>query len=153
MILEPKKIKSATVSFPSQSIYLEVNITILTPEKLDLDILVLKDPIINLDYLPSNFYSGLWGGKKNLKIYLFAVFECMSLGVLLTSKNNFPYTSEHSPQTPMLQIASLCIFYPQIAVEGESVIYWSVLNNLKKTSLQPLLLPQDPLWASKRTYF
>jgi len=44
---------------PSQSIYLEVNITILTPEKLDLDILVLKDPIINLDYISSNFYSGL----------------------------------------------------------------------------------------------
>ena len=106
MILEPKKIKSATVSFPSQSIYLEVNITILTPEKLDLDILVLKDPIINLDYIPSNFYSGLWGGKKSLKIYLFAVFECMSLGVLLTSKNNFPYTSEHSPQTPVVFVCS-----------------------------------------------
>ena len=108
---------------------------------MDLDILVVKDPIINPDYIQSNFYSGLWGGKKNLKIYLFAVFECMSLGVLLISKNNFPYTSEHSPQTPMLQVASLCIFHPQIAVEGKSVIYWGVLNNLEKTSLQPLLPP------------
>lgn len=70
-----------------------------------------------------------------------------------TSKNNFPYTSEHSPQTPVLYVASLCIFHPQIAVEGESVIYWGVLNNLEKTSLHHPLPPQDPLWASKRPYF
>lgn len=58
------------------------------------------------------------------------------------------------PQMPMLQVSGLHIFHPQIAVESESAAYWNILNNLEKTSQQPLLLPppQDPVWAGENLF-